>query len=177
MLNDDGVKFGLLIVLVLVAGVGMDVIGADPDVGPGEDVAPEYQTQSIDEDTEREIHELINDVRAERGLEELEYHAGLASVARTHSRDMVEREYYAHQNPEGDYADGRVEEAGLRCSKTSENIHTILSDDVASTAVNDWMDSPGHRENIVRGMWEYEGIGIWKTEDGVVYVTQVFCQT
>ena len=48
-------------------------------------------------------------------------------------------------------------------------------EELASLAVNWWMDSPGHRENILNGSYGVEGIGVATSEDERVYVTQNFC--
>jgi uncharacterized protein YkwD len=51
----------------------------------------------------------------------------------------------------------------------------MTMEEIASQVVNGWMNSPGHRENILNARYDREGIGIAVSSDGKVYVTQNFC--
>lgn len=142
---------------------------------------------------ERAIHREINEVRAERNLSLLSWDASLAEIARYHSRDMIERGYFAHTGPDGETMGDRYEQFGYECrvpkgdgsyATGGENIAYVYAsqyddaDAVAARIVDLWMDSRGHRENILREYWENEGIGVrLGTVDGErrVYVTQNFC--
>jgi uncharacterized protein YkwD len=140
------------------------------------------------------IHEQINEVRTSRGLNELDFDAELNEIARYHSEDMAENEYFSHQSPSGEEMEDRYSKFGYDCrvevSSNSyltggENIHkqsysgfTPSERELAETVVEDWMDSPGHRENIVKPEWENEAIGVAIVRSGsetTVYVTQNFC--
>jgi uncharacterized protein YkwD len=162
--------------------------------GPGDDI-PSLDLIRV----ERRTHELVNEERRDQGLDALSLDHELSRVARGHSEDMSDREYFAHVSPEGeDFAD-RYAAAGYDCrvpvsegyATGGENVAKTyfmapLEDgerhrdaaDVARGIVDGWMDSPDHRENILRSCWRCEGIGVSATdEDGrlAVYATQNFC--
>lgn len=150
------------------------------------------------------IHEDINDRRQAQGLQPLNHDPGLREIARYHSRDMVERNYYAHDGPAGETMGDRYDKFGYSCRvATSGNqymagaeniaytyayidvegpngktVHHDSEQDIARGLVNQWMNSTGHRENILKPYWNNEGIGINITKiDGEtrIYATQNFC--
>ncbi|NLD56994.1 MAG: hypothetical protein GX651_02525 [Methanomicrobiales archaeon] len=159
----------------------------------------------IDPDAlEMRIHELTNSQRSQNGLSTLSYDTFLADIARGHSWDMVQRDFFEHVNPDGDSARDRGDAAGYPCirvigkytySGISENLYmghrassyytnesgAVTSydwrtlEDIAQVTVNGWMESPGHRENILAPHLSYEGIGIAFGPDDKVYATQNFC--
>jgi len=159
-------------------------------------------TQSNSVTLAADIHELINEERAASGLEPLQWDQALASIAYAHSRDMAERDYFDHFSPEGDDFADRYEEAGYDLvtqlgdrvyvggenllltnvvrsytydQETGEVFEYVYSDldDLASETVKGWMESPDHRENILTPFTR-EGIGIYVTTDGEVYITENF---
>lgn len=136
------------------------------------------------------IHERVNEVRQERGLSELAFDTELREVARYHSEDMAEREYFSHTSPEGHTLQDRYERFGYDCRvpagefeyKTGgENLFMYRSsmepsiETLANRSVAGWLDSPGHRRNLLDEDWRQEGIGVARADDGSVYVTQNFC--
>ncbi|WP_255191244.1 CAP domain-containing protein [Natronobeatus ordinarius] len=150
---------------------------------------------------EQYVHEAVNEERAARGLEELEFDEELQTIARTHSEDMAERGYFAHTDPDGNSFADRYDEHGYDCRADAgggyyyiggENIaHThfdkpVRTDsgeivrytderELADGIVEGWMNSDGHRENLLADHWTNEGIGISVTDDDEVYATQNFC--
>jgi len=156
-------------------------LGNVSDAGGGDTLQPA--------EAETLIHEEVNDRRADHGLSPLEYSHEVAQDANAHSVDMATRGYFSHDEPGGNGLRSRVQ---APCRFVAENIaQTYWQDDVqgygeiesesdiAQQIVSDWMDSPGHRENILEGEWRAEGIGvtIQETTDGRkrVFVTQNFC--
>ncbi|WP_266074776.1 CAP domain-containing protein [Haladaptatus caseinilyticus] len=151
-------------------------------------------------DVERLVHQFVNEERTERGLDPISFDTELRDIARSHSADMAARSYFSHTSPEGDNFVDRYEQAGYTCRAPTgdgsslpggENIaqtwydRSINTDDgtvryttereLARGLVNQWMNSQGHRENILTDAWQNEGIGIYVTDDGKVYATQNFC--
>ncbi len=162
---------------------------------------PERRPKIVVASLEKKIHARINDERRKQGLAALEWDDALAGIARGHSRDMEKRNYFSHNSPEGRdfasrYAAGNYE-CGVRVGQViytgAENIFqnnlydsvTVLNgkeyfdwnseDKIAETTVAGWMQSPGHRKNILTPHWGKEGIGISISSDGKVYITQNFC--
>lgn len=148
------------------------------------------------------VHELINVAREDHGLPELGWDSKLANVAEMHSTDMAEREFFDHVNPDGEDPSARADRSGYECFKVQgayftfgigENIMqgwlygsvsyvglaTIYNwsslEEIAQLTVDGWMDSEGHRENILRESYDKEGIGIASTSDYKLYVTENFC--
>jgi uncharacterized protein YkwD len=153
------------------------------------------------QDLEQRIHILINRERKVHGLSTLGWDNRLSRIARDHSKDMASRSYFSHESPEGRDFSFRYQEQGYTCSirtgtiihRGAENIalgHLYSSirtvngvvsydwdtiDQIAQKTVQGWMNSPGHRKNILTPHWQNEGIGIFFATDGAVYVTQNFC--
>jgi len=160
---------------------------------------PEYNAKEI----EYLVHELTNLEREKYGLSQLTFDPEIRLIARGHSLDMAVREYFAHESPEGLTPSDRAAENGYSCQKMvglliysgiAENIfqgnlfdsyYTIngeitsydwnTEEEIAKTTVDGWMNSPGHRENILTEIYDREGIGVEITHDHKVYVTQNFC--
>jgi uncharacterized protein YkwD len=136
------------------------------------------QDEQVPEDlpaVERGVVEAINTLRTERGLRALDRLEPLAQVARRHSEDMARRSYFRHRSPEGHEAAERVLAAGLAHRALAENIYRARGvRDPVGGAVESWMNSRGHRENILTERFRQTGVGVAVDEEGQVYVTQLF---
>jgi uncharacterized protein YkwD len=134
---------------------------------------------------EAEIHEAVNEKRVAHGLEPLEYSDGIGSVADNHSEHMADAGFYAHQAPNGQDVGDRFQEAGVSCGYPGENLYRMHTggaigdaEQLANETVDSWMNSPGHRENLLRPQYDEEGIGVAivdRDSETYVYVTQDFC--
>lgn len=125
-------------------------------------------------DMEEQVRKGINAVRREHGLAPLQGNADLADVARSHSRRMVEEKFFAHVDPDGHSMVDRLQAAGIAYRLAAENIFSCTNvPDPVATAVTGWMNSPGHRTNILRPEVTETGVGIWQEGDSF-YFTQVF---
>lgn len=124
---------------------------------------------------ERKTFDAVNRKRVQHGHPPLAWNARLADVARAHSADMARRDYFDHVDPEGRHPSDRVVAAGLPFSYVAENIarNHNMPDPVAA-AVNGWMESPGHRANILGAPYVESGLGIAQGPDGTFYFTQLF---
>lgn len=125
-----------------------------------------------------------NSKRRSHGLPDLAFSSPLANIAYEYSRDMCLRHYFAHETPDGLTLGDRVDMRLLGLSMTGENI--IMTDTnrelatsepevlaVGEDLVRRWMNSPGHRKNILTPEFTMIGIGIYLTTDDV-YGTQLF---
>ena len=151
---------------------------------------------------EKNIHDLINGERRKHGLSPLAWNDTLSSIARKHSQDMAVRKYFSHDTPEGHDFSYRYSQAGYSCAvhgqgniyyTGAENIfqnnlydRVVFMDGVAhyewntvgkiaESTVEGWMNSRGHRKNILTPYWKSEGIGVAISPDDKVYITQNFC--
>ena len=138
-------------------------------------------------DLELKVNAGINAERARNGGSRLKWEEQLAAVARAHSDDMTSRGYFGHDTPEGLGPSDRIDRVGYSCWKGShygvaENIAIEITsgdlDEVAAEAVQSWMNSPGHRTNLLGRQYDRTGVGAsfgtWRGYRAV-YLTQVFC--
>ena len=125
---------------------------------------------------ERRAFELVNEERRARGQEPPRWDADLARLARRHSENMARQNFFSHTDRDGlDTAD-RASVGGV-CGwrAIAENIaYNQGFDDPAGFAVERWMLSAKHRENILRNVFTHAAIGVSRTADGKVFFTQVF---
>lgn len=132
------------------------------------------------EQIEQFVHEETNKRRSDHSVGTLGYSQHLSAIALQHSRDMAERDFFDHTSPDGDSADDRYRTFGHDDRSSGENIACIPFDPTTSareaghSVVDEWMNSRGHRENILRDQFTKEGIGIYFTPDGSMYATQNF---
>ncbi len=125
---------------------------------------------------EKLIYAKVNEERTKNNLPALQWTSDVADVARKHSEDMGIKEYFAHENKEGEMVSGRLEENGIVFNIASENIFQCENYlDVVEGAVKGWMASPGHRENILNNEVTETGVGVYRVEGkNEYYITQNF---
>ena len=126
-------------------------------------------------DMEAEILQLINAERADHGLEPLRPSRELREAARQHSREMNELSYFSHESPVEAYQTlpMRLRNAGVaKFGWAGENI-AMSTAASAERFVQMWMDSPGHRANILKPEFEFSGIGVYGSGSSF-HATQVF---
>jgi uncharacterized protein YkwD len=116
---------------------------------------------------EREVFDLVNLERENIGLKPLEWLDRLAEVARMHSADMAQRGFFDHTNPDGLNPLDRVQNAGIACVFASENI--AHGQRTPREVVDSWMNSPGHKANILNENITHIGVGFYD-----YYWTQIF---
>jgi uncharacterized protein YkwD len=152
---------------------------------------------------ERRVHDLINKERLGHKLMALAFDERLSKIARGHSQDMAARDFFSHTNPEGQDATARGKLAGFTCRKQiarntfseglgenlfQDNLYSRIRisgsersydwntlEDIAAHSLKGWMNSPGHRRNILEKNYGQTGIGIAVSDDDKVYITQLFC--
>ncbi len=159
----------------------------------------EYNNYAI----EKRVHQITNEKRVLYGLEPLEYDLKISNIARSHSLDMANQDYFSHIGPDGHNPNDRAELAGFICTKTvgdlvysglAENIFQnnlydktwFIGDvpalhewntmeEIAQSTVDGWMDSEDNRKNILTEKFDREGIGVVISDDDKVYITQNMC--
>ncbi len=127
-------------------------------------------------DYEKLAFSLINQKRAENNLPPLAWSDELARLARLHSENMVKFNFFSHKGADGKMVDDRADSLGItRWTAMGENIaYNRGYKNPIETAVEKWMLSPLHRQNILDGRWKDAALGIAVTNDGTYYFTQVF---
>lgn len=126
---------------------------------------------------EDEIFNATNAERTKAGLKPFSRNITANSYARSKSLDMLTNNYFDHNSPTKGYIWDIAAKDGWRYSKIGENIYTSTGyskDSITGNSiVNSWMNSSGHRANILNP--EFTDIGIGVTyKDGKLYATQVF---
>ena len=130
--------------------------------------APVAAAEPADPSAEGQVLALVNVQRAAAGCGALTADAGLASLARAHSADMRDRSFFDHVNPDGLDPFQRGDKAGITVH--AENIAYGQPDPAA--VMDAWMNSPGHRANILDCDLTRLGVGVaegaggpWWTQD------------
>ena len=157
---------------------------------------PEPKLSGKTKGVERFIGIYTNQERTSRNMPELRVDEELATIAREHSIDMVDRSFFSHDNPSGEdpteranrnrYASTKELGSGYFMTGIAENIGKMPTgnvegigyvadtpESIAKAHVDSWMESPGHRQNILDPRYDTLGVGV--AFDGQFYVaTQNF---
>lgn len=121
---------------------------------------------------EQQVVDLVNQERAQYGLPLLTSNWELCRVARYKSQDMIDVGYFAHQSPTYGSPFQMMESFGIRFNAAGENI--AYGQRTPQEVMNDWMNSTGHRNNILSRVYNQIGVGVAKASNGTFYWTQMF---
>lgn len=128
------------------------------------------------ESLSRAAFDLINKTRVENGAAPLVWSEGLSRVAAVHSQNMAEFKFFSHRGLDNKVVSDRADDQKMgRWRAIGENIayNRGYADPVARS-VQLWLDSPGHRRNMLDPTWKETAIGVAVADDGSYYFTQVF---
>lgn len=106
---------------------------------------------------EKEVLRLVNIQRAEAGLAPLTLHVELSKVARIKSQDMKDNNYFNHTSPVYGTPFQMMNQFGITFTAAAENIAICYP--TPEAVVNGWMNSTGHRRNILNANYTHIGIG------------------
>lgn len=124
-------------------------------------------TASLSAD-EKEVFDLINKQRTNNGLQALKVDSEVQRVARIKAQDMVDNNYFAHESPTYGTPFNMLKSFKIWYKTAGENIAANSSN---SAAVNAWMNSSGHKANILNNNYNYTGIGVVNSAKyGKIYV-------
>ena len=118
---------------------------------------------------EQEVIRLVNEIRAENGLKTLTYDWELSRVARYKSQDMKDNKYFSHTSPVYGTPFQMIRNFGISFRSAGENIAKGYT--TPQAVVNGWMNSSGHRANILNANYTHIGVGY---VSGGNYWTQMF---
>lgn len=119
-----------------------------------------------------EVLKLVNQERAKVGAPALKLHQGLTDAAVIKSKDMADNNYFSHQSPTYGSPFDLLRSRGISYTAAGENIAAGQSS--AASVMNSWMNSPGHKANILSTNFTHIGIGIYKGGSYGIYHTQLF---
>lgn len=114
-----------------------------------------------------------NVARAAAGAKPLVWSQPLAVLALRHSQDMADHDFFDHTNPAGQSPFDRMKAGGIKYGAAAENIAINFSDS-GDEVIQQWLDSPGHRENLLTPGYGKMGLGVVKDAEGQRLWTQTF---
>jgi uncharacterized protein YkwD len=167
--NPNLIRVGQVLVLTAKADAAPSPIAAAPASAPSRaELSP----------LEADLLNRIQSQRASSGLGALTLDATLSGVARERSQDMAARGYFSHTSPDGSTAHSLVEARGLHYSWVGEILarNNFGSDAAASVAMEGFMKSPVHRENVLWPNYQLVGISESTSADGMHYFAVVLVQ-
>ncbi|WP_235858027.1 CAP domain-containing protein [Sutcliffiella cohnii] len=130
---------------------------------------PTEQANQGISDVEQRVIELTNAERRKNGLSDLKADASISNVARQKSVDMQQNNYFSHTSPTYGSPFDMMRDFGISYNTAGENI--AMGQRTPEEVVNAWMNSEGHRKNILSPNFTHIGVGY--TENGH-YWTQMF---
>ncbi len=117
-----------------------------------------------------QVLSLINAERTKNGLSPLTMNANAQKAAQLRANEIVQQ--FSHTRPNGQSCFTALKQFNVSYSTAGENIAYGQPD--AKTVVNGWMNSAGHRANILNGNFKQTGIGVYRDSKGIYYWTQLF---
>ncbi|ADU27707.1 CAP domain-containing protein [Ethanoligenens harbinense] len=121
---------------------------------------------------ESQVVTLVNQQRAANGLAPLTVNSALANMARLKSQDMIDNHYFSHQSPTYGSPFDMMKQFGISFTAAGENI--AYGQPTAQAVMDAWMNSPGHRANILNSSYTQIGVGAVQNSNGTIYWTQEF---
>lgn len=153
-----------------------ELIQANPQISNPAFIYPgqKINIPSIDDvkALEQKVIDLVNRQRAQNGLSALKANWEVGRVARYKSQDMINKHYFDHQSPTYGSPFNMMENFGIKFNAAGENI--AYGQRTPQDVMNDWMNSPGHRSNILNPTYNQIGVGVAKSANGTYYWTQMF---
>jgi uncharacterized protein YkwD len=149
----------------------MNKLTVNPESSKSVNLSYKVMNATVREDLEAQMLEMINEERRKNGLNGLKPDPEMTLVARKHSRDMFERGYFSHTNPEGKSPFDRMRDDGVQFLSAGENLALAKTLSIAHTGL---MNSPGHRANILHPSYGRVGIAVLDGGRRGLMITQNF---
>ena len=121
---------------------------------------------------QQQVLELVNKERSKNGLSPLTLDYSLSNVATKKSQDMINKNYFDHTSPTYGSPFDMMKQFGISYRSAGENI--AKGQRTPQEVMNEWMNSAGHRANILNSSFTKLGVGIAKDSNGTLYWTQMF---
>ena len=128
-------------------------------------------SENLKRSLELQTIDLVNSTRLQNGLNSLKYSEKATLSSRYHSEDMMEKNYFDHVNKNNENPFDRMKKQGIFYMGAGENI--AAGQTSAVYAHEAWMNSEGHRKNIL-GDYKYIGVGVVFGGHYTIYYTQNF---
>ncbi len=121
---------------------------------------------------QKEVVDLVNVERAKAGLNPLTLDSSISNVATKKSQDMIDNNYFSHNSPTYGSPFDMLKKFGISYKTAGENI--AMGQKTPKEVVNAWMNSEGHRKNIMNPNFSKIGVGVAQKSGGSIYWTQIF---
>ncbi|WP_078553635.1 CAP domain-containing protein [Bacillus alkalicellulosilyticus] len=108
---------------------------------------------------EDQVVSLVNQERAKQGLRPLTHRADVKNVAHKKAEDMIKSNYFSHQSPNYGSPFDMLRTFGISYSTAGENI--AKGQKTPEEVMRSWMNSPGHRQNIMNAQYDTIGVGFY----------------
>ncbi|MDR6224115.1 CAP domain-containing protein [Desmospora profundinema] len=149
--------------------------GGQPSSGQGNGGGSSAESRNPGiQSIEMEVVNLVNQEREKRGLKPLKADTKLSQVARDKSQDMIDNNYFSHDSPRYGSPFDMMKAYGISYRTAAENIAAGQS--TAKQVMDGWMNSDGHRANILNPNLDTIGVGYAKGGSYGHYWTQMFIQ-
>lgn len=140
---------------------------------PAKDTAPAAPSASAAlGNYEQQVVDLVNKERASAGLPALKVNTKLAAVAEKKAEDLRDKNYFDHQSPTYGSPFDMMKQFGITYTSAGENI--AKGQKTPQEVMNGWMNSPGHRANILNSSYTEIGVGYVTDSNGTTYWVQHF---
>jgi uncharacterized YkwD family protein len=133
-----------------------DVVPTNMQVGEVIRLKPEASHHSAFED---QVAALVNQERRQRGLNPLQHRADVKNVAHKKAEDLINSNYFSHNSPNYGSPFDMLRTFGISYRSAGENI--AKGQTTPEQVMRDWMNSPGHRENILKPEYDTIGVGFY----------------
>lgn len=177
-------------ILILLAGCTGTLVDSGAKSGSQSAENSELNETKI----ERHVHQEVNNFRTDGDKEALEYDSELGKIADYYAHKMDNQSFFSHASPEGETREERYNKFDYRCRielgkerylTGGENLFSLSFEnrqftekEIANQTVDAWINSPAHRDTMLKYAWGKEGIGVSVSSDSEgteVYVVQNFC--
>ena len=139
---------------------------------PGDTTPDQPETDGSQDAFANQVVKLVNEERAKAGLSPLTVNSKAANAAQTRAREIEKS--FSHTRPDGSSFNTALTEAGVSFRGAGENI--AYGQTTPQQVMEGWMNSSGHRANILNANYTSIGVGHYKNGAGVDYWTQLFIQ-
>lgn len=150
---------------------------ADQEKPPAEEEKPPVEEEKPSENGqlsayEKQVAQIANEERAKNGLSALKINTKLSDVARVKAADMRDKNYFSHTSPTYGSPFDMMKQFGITYRSAGENI--AKGQKSPESVMNGWMNSQGHRENILNANYTEIGVGYVTDAKGNTYWVQMF---
>lgn len=142
-----------------------------PNTTPTQPTQNNEQASTVSQEAS-EVIRLVNVERSKNGLAPLKVNAELSKVATVKAQDMIDKNYFSHTSPTYGSPFDMMKKFGINYTAAGENI--AYGQKTPAEVMNGWMNSSGHRANILNSNFTEIGVGVAKDKNGTPYWVQMF---